>query len=100
MKTSTKEMFVGWLVALLLTAILAVVIGFSPMAKSAKLPSLIVLENESTVHEPGSVVVTHPADSTVSVCSQDGLAFEYHPISRTMLVPRPCNELFTDGFEE
>lgn len=69
------------------------------LATVAAATPAIVFEQEATVQEPAGNVVTHPALSKVDVCAGNGATFIYDLATRTMLVPKPCNNLFTDGFE-
>lgn len=84
----------------LLLLFLGLAAGASLLFAATPPAGVLVLEGESTVHEPGGNAVTHPANTQSNACRDpNNVVFEYHPASRTMFVPNPCNDLFNDGFE-
>lgn len=68
-------------------------------AESSRDAAAIVLEGPATVLTPGDAVPV-PAQSQVKACrDENNIELIYHPASRTLVVPNPCNDLFSDGFE-
>jgi len=62
---------------------------------------VVVLEGEATANVPGEGVITLKKDSTIDGCrvSPGTKVAEYVLATRSFHVFRPCNRLFSDGFE-
>lgn len=71
----------------------------SSAAISAPGTMLFIVEDTAVLHLPAGGTIVVPAGTELVACEQAGVLMRYSLDALAILIPRPCSELFGNGFE-